>query len=119
MSDLPTGPGPPEDPAGFPSRHIGPRGDEFQTMLSAAVYERRGDLIDDAVPAQIRDTESLAALPDLPAARSEQEILTALRELSERNGARVQMIGQGYYDTVTPPVLRRNLLEDPSWYTAY
>ncbi len=56
---------------------------------------------------------------DLPVARSEQQVLSDLRTLSERNETRVQMIGLGYHDTITPAVLRRNMLESPAWYTAY
>ena len=55
----------------------------------------------------------------LPAARSEQQVLDALRALADRNQTRVQMIGLGYHDTITPAVLRRNMLESPAWYTAY
>ena len=84
-------------------------------MLSTLGYSTLDDLIDAAVPEQIRHREVMA----LPTARSEQQVLDDLRELADGNRARVQMIGLGYYDTITPAVLRRNLLESPAWYTAY
>ncbi|MGQ0632919.1 MAG: aminomethyl-transferring glycine dehydrogenase, partial [Sporichthyaceae bacterium] len=73
------------------------------------------ELIDAAVPQQIRNREVM----HLPAARSEQQVLEDLRALADQNHTRVQMIGLGYHDTITPAVLRRNMLESPAWYTAY
>ncbi|MDF3305383.1 aminomethyl-transferring glycine dehydrogenase [Rhodococcus sp. T2V] len=99
----------------FPSRHIGPDASATQRMLSALGYDTLDQLIDAAVPDQIRSSEAM----DLPVARSEQQVLSDLRTLSERNETRVQMIGLGYHDTITPAVLRRNMLESPAWYTAY
>jgi glycine dehydrogenase len=84
-------------------------------MLDALGYDSLANLIDSAVPDQIRSSQPL----NLPAARSEQQVLADLRALSERNETRVQMIGLGYSDTITPAVLRRNMLESPAWYTAY
>src|SRR5262245_41400396 len=84
-------------------------------MLDVLGYPSVDALIDAAVPEQIRSADRMA----LPAARSEQQVLNALRALSERNLTRVQMIGLGYHDTITPAVLRRNMLESPAWYTAY
>ncbi len=84
-------------------------------MLDALGYDSLANLIDSAVPEQIRSSQPL----DLPTARSEQQVLADLRTLSERNETRVQMIGLGYSDTITPAVLRRNMLESPAWYTAY
>ncbi len=107
MFDSPTGE--------FPARHIGPDDAAARHMLDALGYESLEALIDAAVPARIR---SHAAL-DLPAARTEHQVLSALRTLAEQNKTRIQMIGLGYYDTVTPAVLRRNILESPAWYTAY
>ena len=100
---------------GFRARHIGPDSDSVAHMLRTIGFERLDDLIDSAVPGTIRNTEPMS----LPPAQSEQEVLAALRNLSERNQTRVQMIGQGYYDTVTPAVIRRRMLESPAWYTAY
>ncbi|NGP05679.1 aminomethyl-transferring glycine dehydrogenase [Rhodococcus sp. 14C212] len=99
----------------FPARHIGPRPSATRHMLEALGYDDLDSLIDSAVPAQIRSSRVL----DLPDARSEQQILADLRVLADRNETRVQMIGLGYHDTVTPAVLRRNMLESPAWYTAY
>lgn len=99
----------------FPSRHIGPAASATQHMLDALGFSTLGGLIDAAVPQQIRNREVMS----LPAARSEQQVLADLRVLAERNRTRVQMIGLGYHDTVTPAVLRRNMLESPAWYTAY
>lgn len=99
----------------FRGRHIGPDAAAQQHMLAVLGYSSLDDLIDAAVPEQIRCTEGL----QLPAARSEQQVLGALRALAERNETRIQMIGLGYHDTITPPVLRRNMLESPAWYTAY
>jgi glycine dehydrogenase len=89
-------------------------------MLAAVGFGSLAELAEVAVPSSIRSTgiRSAASL-HLPAAASENEVLTALREIAARNRPMVQMIGLGYYDTVTPPVIRRNVLESPAWYTAY
>ena len=102
-------------PAGFPRRHIGPRGDELATMLDAVGVGSLDELIDQAVPASIRSAAPL----DLPPAASEAEALAELRALAGRNVVRTSMIGLGYHGTITPPVIRRNVLESPAWYTAY
>ena len=99
----------------FADRHIGPDADEVEKALSAVGYRSLDALSGDAVPAGIRD---LAAL-DLPAAASEPEVTAELRAMAAENRRLVQMIGLGWHDTVTPPVIRRNVLEDPAWYTAY
>ncbi len=99
----------------FRDRHIGPGQHGERRMLDALGYASVETLIDSAVPQQIRCAAGL----DLPAARSEQQVLAALRKLADRNRPRVQMIGLGYHDTITPAVLRRNMLESPAWYTAY
>jgi glycine dehydrogenase len=101
--------------AGFRARHIGPDAVAQARMLDALGYSSVDELIDAAVPGQIRCADGLR----LPAARSENQVLDALRAMAERNDTRVQMIGLGYHDTITPPVLRRNMLESPAWYTAY
>jgi glycine dehydrogenase len=105
----------PNPPAGFPSRHVGPRGDEIATMLAAVGAASLDELVDEAVPSSIRSTEPL----DLPPAASEEEALAELRDLAGRNVVRTSMIGLGYHGTHTPPVIRRNVLESPAWYTAY
>ena len=99
----------------FVARHIGPREADVQTMLSTLGYSSLDELVDTAVPAGIRQHEPL----QLPAALSEAEALAALRTLASKNVLKTQMIGQGFYDTHTPPVIRRNIVENPAWYTAY
>ncbi|WP_277212210.1 aminomethyl-transferring glycine dehydrogenase [Isoptericola croceus] len=105
----------PFDPDVFADRHIGPRGHETAAMLDQLGYADLDALVDAAVPATIRDREPL----DLPPARSEAEVLDHLRGIAAKNQVKRQMIGLGYYPTVTPPVIRRNVLESPAWYTAY
>ncbi|HWJ84661.1 MAG TPA: glycine dehydrogenase (aminomethyl-transferring), partial [Cellulomonas sp.] len=99
----------------FADRHIGPRGTETDRMLATVGYASLDALVDAAVPASIRSGRPL----DLPAARSEVEVLAALRTIAGKNRVLTQMIGQGYSDTITPAVIRRNVLESPAWYTAY
>jgi glycine dehydrogenase len=99
----------------FATRHIGPAEHEQAKMLAECGYGSLDALVDAAVPAGIR----LAAELDLPSAASEQDALTELRALAARNRPMTQMIGLGYHDTITPSVIRRNVLESPAWYTAY
>ncbi|WP_291753945.1 aminomethyl-transferring glycine dehydrogenase subunit GcvPB [Cellulomonas sp. 73-92] len=99
----------------FADRHIGPRGPQVDRMLAAIGYDDLAALVDAAVPAAIRTQRPL----DLPLARSEAQVLAALRGLAGLNRPLVSMIGQGYYGTVTPAVIRRNVLESPAWYTSY
>lgn len=103
------------DPDVFADRHVGPRGREVAAMLDTLGHASLDALVDAAVPASIRTDRPL----DLPAARSEAEVLAHLRDLAGRNQVKRQMIGLGYYGTATPPVIRRNVLESPAWYTAY
>ena len=100
--------------AGFAERHIGPRGPEVARMLARIGFDSLDVLVDAAVPAAIR-----SAPLDLPAARSEQEVLAGLQAIAARNTVMTQMIGLGYSDTFLPAVIRRNVLESPAWYTAY
>jgi glycine dehydrogenase len=103
-------------PSTFADRHIGARRQaDIDTMLKNVGYDSVDGLVDTAVPASIRQENPLL----LTAALSEVEVLAELRRLAAKNKTAVQMIGQGYYDTVTPPVIRRNVLEAPAWYTAY
>jgi glycine dehydrogenase len=103
-------------PSTFADRHIGARRQaDIDTMLKNIGYDTVDGLVDTAVPASIRQENAL----QLSAALSEVEVLAELRRLAAKNKTAVQMIGQGYYDTVTPPVIRRNVLEAPAWYTAY
>ncbi|GAA4126586.1 aminomethyl-transferring glycine dehydrogenase [Nocardioides fonticola] len=99
----------------FVDRHIGPRDHDVQQMLVAVGYDSLEALMDAAVPDSIRLHDPL----DLPQAASESEVAAALRALAAGNRPGESMIGLGYHATVTPPVIRRNLLEDPSWYTTY
>jgi glycine dehydrogenase len=100
----------------FAARHIGPSAEDQRAMLAALGYATLDDLTAAALPPE---TQPPASLATLPAARTEQEALAELRRIAARNTVRVSMIGQGYYGTITPPVIRRNLLENPAWYTAY
>ncbi|MDD9206465.1 aminomethyl-transferring glycine dehydrogenase, partial [Georgenia sp. 10Sc9-8] len=100
----------------FVARHIGPDAADRQHMLRAVGAASSAELMDAAVPAGIRD-RSLP--PGLPAGMAEHEVLGRLQELAGRNTVRTSMIGQGYYDTHTPAVVQRNVLENPAWYTAY
>ncbi|MEU0932678.1 aminomethyl-transferring glycine dehydrogenase [Embleya sp. NPDC005971] len=115
---LPSGPGSLtglEAASPFTGRHIGPDTDEQAKMLAAIGYGSLDELTDAAVPAAIRALEGF----ELPAARSEAEVLAELRELASRNSVLTSMIGLGYHGTFTPPVITRNVLENPAWYTAY
>jgi glycine dehydrogenase len=103
--------------APFVRRHVGPSADDQQRMLKAVGYDTVDDLMNAAIPAAIRP-DGKAQL-DLPRPGTEAEVLGELRALAAANRPLVSMIGLGYYGTVTPPVIRRNVLEDPSWYTAY
>jgi glycine dehydrogenase len=100
----------------FSDRHIGPSAEEQQAMLATLGYSCLDDLLTAALPDGVRAPASLASLPP---PRTEREVLAELRRLADRNTVRVSMIGLGYYDTITPAVIRRNVLENPAWYTAY
>ncbi|PWJ47860.1 glycine dehydrogenase (decarboxylating) alpha subunit /glycine dehydrogenase (decarboxylating) beta subunit [Quadrisphaera granulorum] len=99
----------------FAPRHIGPDADQVATMLAAVGHGSLEELIDAAVPASIRTDGPL----DLFEALSERQVAAELAELAGRNRPLEPMIGLGYHGTTTPPVIRRNVLENPSWYTAY
>lgn len=105
----------PYNPDVFADRHLGPRGREVSTMLDQLGIDTMDTLVDRAVPKAIRSQVPL----NLPAARTEPEVLAHLRELAGKNQVKTQMIGQGFYGTHTPAVIRRNVLESPAWYTAY
>ena len=102
-------------PDRFVRRHIGPNAAETAEMLALLGRKSLDELVDAAVPQQIRLDKKL----DLPAARSEFEALADLRKLSAENKAFRSFIGMGYYDCITPPVIQRNVLENPGWYTQY
>ncbi|WP_037356164.1 aminomethyl-transferring glycine dehydrogenase [Amycolatopsis orientalis] len=99
----------------FDTRHIGPGEAERAKMLAECGYGSLDALVEAAVPSAIRTAGDLA----LPAPASEEEATAELRALAARNRPMTQMIGLGYSDTVTPGVIRRNVLENPAWYTAY
>ncbi|NUL45564.1 aminomethyl-transferring glycine dehydrogenase [Cellulosimicrobium funkei] len=101
--------------APFTSRHIGPRPSDAEHMLSVLGFDSLADLVDAAVPADIRQDTPL----NLPPALTEAAVLEDLRAIANRNIVKTQMIGQGFFDTVTPPVVLRKVLENPAWYTAY
>ncbi|MFB7874048.1 aminomethyl-transferring glycine dehydrogenase [Nocardia sp. NPDC056064] len=100
----------------FADRHIGPDSGELARILETVGVESVDALATAALPATILDESGLAALP-VPA--SEHEVLAELAALAQADTVATSMIGLGYYDTLTPPVLVRNLLENPAWYTAY
>jgi glycine dehydrogenase len=101
--------------ATFAQRHIGPDIDQQRRMLEAIGYSSIDELMDAAIPEAIRWHGTL----DLPPAASEAEAVAELRALAERNAVAASMIGLGYYGNHTPAVIRRNVLENPAWYTAY
>src|SRR5436305_10362387 len=101
--------------ATFADRYIAPNADEFAQMLRELGFENLDALLDATVPKNIRLNRPL----ELPNAKSENEALAELRALSLKNKVARNFIGAGYSDTVTPPVIQRNILENPGWYTAY
>ncbi len=100
----------------FVDRHIGPRPDELGRMLAVVGVGSLDELAATLLPADIRDRDLVLSLPE-PA--TEAAMLAELRALAERNTVTVPMIGLGYAGTRTPAVIRRNVLENPAWYTAY
>ncbi len=99
----------------FARRHIGPNDEEVRAMLREVGFETLEALIDAAVPKNIRLDRELT----LPEAKSEIEALAELRAISKKNKVTRSFIGCGYSDCITPPVIQRNILENPGWYTAY
>ena len=99
----------------FVERHIGPNAAEVSEMLGAVGYDSLDSFIDAVVPAGIRLQRPLA----LPAGMGETEILSEMREVAARNRVMRSYIGMGYHGCVVPPVIQRNVLENPGWYTAY
>ena len=99
----------------FARRHIGPNEADIAAMLQEVGYENIDALIDATVPKNIRLDRPL----NLPAAKSEHEALAELRAISKKNKVARSFIGAGYSDCITPPVIQRNILENPGWYTAY
>ncbi len=104
-----------EDRAEFVGRHIGPRDEDVEAMLGTLGLESLDALITEATPGSIRAERPL----DLAAARNEAQVLARLRDMADRNSVLHSMIGLGYHPTHVPPVILRNVLENPGWYTAY
>jgi glycine dehydrogenase len=103
---------------GFPSfveRHVGPNEEELQEMLEQVGHHSLDSLIDATVPEAIRSDDKL----NLPEPASEFEVLRTFREIALKNRVAKSYIGLGYHACVTPPVIQRNILEKPGWYTAY
>src|SRR3954447_14911440 len=103
------------DSAEFTRRHTAPTDDERRHMLSAIGEDSLESLLSHTVPEAIRMADYL----ELDAPRSPESVLSELRQLAARNVPRTSLIGMGYYGTITPPVIVRNVLESPAWYTAY
>jgi glycine dehydrogenase len=99
----------------FVHRHLGPSDENIQEMLAALGCDSIDALIDETIPAAIRLQEPLKL--DQP--RGEHELLAELRSIAEKNQVSRSMIGMGYYDCIVPPVIQRNILENPGWYTQY
>ncbi|MEX1077731.1 MAG: aminomethyl-transferring glycine dehydrogenase [Homoserinimonas sp.] len=105
------------DTSSFASRHIGTGADAQRAMLDAIGYDTTEKLVEAAVPSAIRARK--LADSSLPPAATEREALAELRLFADQNTVNRSLIGLGYYDTITPAVIKRNVLENPSWYTAY
>src|SRR4051812_46465524 len=104
-----------EQPVTFMRRHIGPSPSDIAEMLAAVGAKSLDDLIGQTVPESIR----LARPLSLGAGLSESEALQQLRSIASRNSVFTSLIGMGYHGTICPPVIQRNILENPAWYTAY
>ncbi|HKV72789.1 MAG TPA: aminomethyl-transferring glycine dehydrogenase [Gemmatimonadales bacterium] len=102
-------------PDRFAARHLGPDPDEVRDMLKVVGFASLDAFIDAVIPEDIRFRKAL----NIPAARSERDTLAALRALAAKNQVFRSYIGMGYSDCITPPVVLRNVLENPGWYTAY
>ncbi len=99
----------------FTDRHIGPKDSEIQEMLSYLGYEDLSELLSDTIPTTIRHLEKL----EIPKGLSEADALAEIRSLANQNKKVKNFIGLGYYNTYIPNVIKRNILENPAWYTAY
>ena len=99
----------------FVDRHIGPRNEDVREMLATVGYGSLDELIEATIPAEIRLREPLL----LERARSEHELLADLRAIASKNKVFRSLIGMGYHDCITPPVIQRNIFENPGWYTQY
>ena len=105
----------PPPQAAFSSRHIGLNDADIDAMLDSIGVSSLTELLDTVIPENIRRQSKMALQPAL----SEHEILVELKELATKNQIKTSLIGMGYYNCHTPPVIQRNILENPAWYTAY
>ena len=112
----------------FANRHIGPRPEDIELMLSTLGYSSMADFVEDVVPADIRSTSPFSSDGDASGSghslqahitKSESEVLVALKKLASQNQVFRSFIGMGYYNCFVPPVIQRNILENPGWYTQY
>ncbi len=99
----------------FVDRHVGPTSEDVAEMLTELGFESMAGLLEGAVPAEIRDSTPI----EMPEALSEQEALTECRDRMSRNDVKRSLIGMGYYGCHIPPVVQRNVFENPGWYTQY
>jgi glycine dehydrogenase len=99
----------------FVARHIGPRDSEIQHMLAEIGFSNLDELTDAVVPQGIRWNDPL----QVGAGMSEEEALASLKRIAAKNRSLRSFIGAGYYNTITPKVIQRNVLENPAWYTSY
>ncbi|GAB3946405.1 aminomethyl-transferring glycine dehydrogenase [Corynebacterium tapiri] len=106
---------PVSDGSNYVARHLGPNRSEAEQMLSVVGYDSLDALIDAALPSAIRQDSA----PQLPPALGEHEAQHRLHELAAKNVVKKSFYGQGFSDTITPPVIRRGVIEDAGWYTAY
>src|SRR6478672_7758379 len=102
-------------PESFIPRHIGPSAEDIEKMVAAIGFSSLEALIDATIPEKIRYRKPLA----LPAGKAEHEVLADFRAIAAKNRVYRSFIGMGYADTITPPVIQRNIIENPAWYTAY
>src|SRR5438552_3174279 len=103
------------EPDKFQFRHIGPDENECEAMLRVVGAKSLTTLMDEAIPPDIRLTETL----NLPRGQSEYEYLSELRAVANKNQIFKSYLGLGYHDCITPSVIIRNVLENPGWYTPY
>ncbi|MEY3973537.1 MAG: hypothetical protein RJA71_849, partial [Actinomycetota bacterium] len=101
----------------FEDRHIGPSGSQEEEMLRVLGYDNLKSFISDVIPSNIAIEKSLTET--LNFSKSEVDVIAELRELAAQNQVFTSLIGSGYYGTLTPAVIKRNVLENPAWYTAY
>ena len=101
----------------FAKRHIGPSSLDELEMLHMLGYQDIEAFISDVIPANIQIAKKLSQVLD--SAKSEVAVIAELRKIASQNQVFTSLIGGGYYGTITPPVIKRNVLENPAWYTAY